>query len=273
MIALVGLGNTGTKIVEKLSIYEQYKTVTLDSGKEIKHCNSPEEYEKKCPSLKKHFKKLGDEVYLFLSASGNISGAALRVLEQLKEYKTNVVCVSSDPITLSSVGRLQQNLVTGVLQEYARSGLLKSLYLLDNSMIEDILVDVSIDNYWEEINNTIAYLFHTNMFFSNSEPDFSLGEGDSGIASIKTLGLMKGEERKILYKLKHITNEKYFLSYDKNNQKKVLQTSKNMLANNDIKTGVFLYKGSSSDETIYFESATHIVQNVEEENGEDNTKK
>ena len=46
-----------------------------------------------------------------------------------------------------------------------------------------------------------------------------------------------------------------------------------MLANNDIKTGVFLYKGSSSDETIYFESATHIVQNVEEENGEDNTKK
>lgn len=273
MITLVGLGNTGTKIVEKLSIYEQYNIVTLDSGKEVKHYNTPEEYEKKCPSLKKHFKKLGDEVYLFLSASGNISGASLRILEQLKEYKTSVVCISSDPITLSSVGKLQQNLVTGVLQEYARSGLLESLYLLDNSMIEDSLVDVSIDNYWEEINNTIAYLFHINMFFSNSKPDFSLGENDTGIASIKTFGLMKNEEKKMLYKLKHITNEKYFLSYDKNNQKKVLQTAKKMLVNNNIKTGVFLYKSSLNEETSYFESATHIVQTVEEDNGEDKTEK
>jgi 6-phosphogluconate dehydrogenase (decarboxylating) len=53
MISLVGLGNTGIKIVEKLSVHNQYKVVTIDSGQEIKEYNSPEEYEAKCPSFKK----------------------------------------------------------------------------------------------------------------------------------------------------------------------------------------------------------------------------
>jgi hypothetical protein len=270
MISLLGVGNTGSKIVEQLSKYEQYNIITIDEGNGIKKCSSPEEYENKCPSFKKLFKKIDKKVFVFISASGNISGALLRILEQLKENNVNVVCISSDSITLSSMANLQQNLVVGVLQEYARSGMIDNLYLLDNSKIEDIMTDVSIDQYWEKINETIAYLFHTFMFFDNTEPTIKFGDLENNIANIHTFSFLdKEKQKKLLYELKYVTNEIYYFSLGNDKKKNSLKEIKNFALeqSQNTKIGVHIYESDSKDDLTYFLASTSIPQTKKSEFG------
>lgn len=270
MITLIGIGNTGTKIVEKLSSYQQYRTIKIDSGEEIKECSSPEEYEEKCPSFKKLFKNLDSDVYVFISSSGKISGSLLRILEQLKEYTLNVVCVCSDPITLSSVGSLQQNVVTGVLQEYARSGLLNSLYLLDNSKIEDVIENIELDKYWEKINETIAYFFHTFMFFMNTKEIFKFGDTDSKVANIHTFGVLDHQKNKTsLYDLKYITNEVYYYSLNKKQNKNTLKEIKVFIQeqSKNKKVGTYIYEVENRDEPVYIRMSTSIPQTAKSDFG------
>lgn len=263
MITLIGLGNTGTKIVEKLSVHKQYTTIQIDSKDGFKNCKTPEDYESKCPSFKKKFKDVDEDVYLFLSASGNISGACLRILEQLKGKKINVVCISSDSVTLSAVGNLQQNLVNGVLQEYARSGLIDNLYLVDNSKIEEILTDVSLEDYWNQINNTISYIFHTFMYFDNTEPLMKFGHLDNSLANIHTFCVIKGEaSANALYDLKYVTNEKYYFSYNDKKDKNFLKKVKKFAQERSEtkKVGTLIYKTSEEQAITYAKFSTHIPQ-------------
>lgn len=270
MTTLIGLGNTGSKVVQKVSEYGQYKAVTIDSGKEIKEYSSPEEYENKCPSFKKLFKGVDNDVYLFLSASGNISGACLRILEQLKGKVLNVVCIHSDIVTLSSVGSLQQNLVSGVLQEYARSGLIKNLFLLDNTKIEDLLEDVGLDEYYDKMNETIAYLFHTFMCFENLDASFQFGDLDGGLASIKTFSIIneKGEQKKF-FDLSEVTHEIFFFSYNKeknknkNYLKDIKKFAQDQISASTKKVGTKIFETTSEDTNTYSLMSTHIVQNAE----------
>jgi len=272
MINLIGLGNTGSKIVNNLSQYSQYNTLTIDSGKDIKEQKTAEDYEKKCPSFKKLFKSIKGETYLFLSASGNISGASLRILEQLKGVETNVVCIHSDPVTLSSVGALQQNVVSNVLQEYARSGLIKKIYLIDNSKIEDLLENVSLDKYWEKINETICYVFHTMMCFKHTKPMMESGISDEGIANIATFGMLdSNKEKKLFYNLKHPTTQCFFYSYskekDQNNKNYLKNIKIRMMEEDGVSSKLFkIYETSGPDLTTYIECSTHILQYTKEEN-------
>lgn len=271
MINLIGLGNTGTKIVEKLSQYKQYKILTIDSDNGMKEQNTPEDYEKKCPSFKAKFKNLNGEVFLFLSASGNISGSALRILEQLKGNKTNVVCIHSDPITLSPVGNLQQNLVSNVMQEYSRSGLINKVYLVDNSKIEELLEEVPLDQYWDKINEVISYVFHTMMCFKHTKPMMESGESKEGIAKIATFGVLDSQNnKKLFYELKHITSQCYYYSYSKEREGKnknfLKQVKARLVEEEGISAKSFkIYENYSQDSTTYIESSTHIVQYTKEE--------
>lgn len=261
MITAIGLGNTGTKIVKKLEQYEQYNILSINSGKEIKEYSSPEEYESKCPSFKKIFKNIDNDVYLFLAASGNISGAALRILEQLQGKNLNVVCISSDTITLSSMGNLQQNLVVGVLQEYARSGLLQNLYLLDNSKIEDMLTDVSLENYWDEINSVISYIFHTFLYFQHTPSIMQFGNIDNGLANIHTYGLLdKNNNKTMFYNFKYWTNETYYFSYNKKKDKNFLKNIKQFVQENskDKKIGTQIFETEDENVVTYVKFSTQI---------------
>jgi len=270
MISLIGLGGTGGRIVEKLSIYSQYKTLLIDEGSGIKPQKTPEEYEKNCPSFKAKFKNLNNDVFLFLSASGKISGAVLKILEQIKGKNINVVCVHSDIITLSSVGTLQQNLVSNVLQEYTRSGLINKIYLIDNSKIEDLLEDIPLDLYWDKINETIAYVFHTMMCLKHTKPMVESGNIEEGISNIATFGLLdKDGNKKLFFNLKHVTSQCYHYSYSKEREGKnknfLKQVKTRMAEEEGISSKSFkIYENDGQDSTTYIECTTHILQYIKE---------
>lgn len=261
MATAIGIGNSCSKIVEKLKRYKQYNIITLDSGKEVKEYKNPEEYEKNCPSFKKIFKNLDEDVFVFVSASGKISGLTLRVLEQLKGKNINVICISSDPITLSDMGNLQQNLVNGVLQEYARSGLISDLYLVNNKNIEELLQDVPLDEYWDQINETISYIFHTFLYFENTKPIMSFGNLEKNVSNIHTYCLLdRNDNKKMFYDLKYWTNEKYYFSYNKEKDKNFISKVKTFAKNQpeDKKIGCMIYETLEREPVTYARISTKI---------------
>ena len=90
METVIGLGSAGCKIAEQLAEYPQYTVYRIDSEKrsgakfkQLKKAGSHEEYEKKCPSFKRFFKDASAPYLFIVSGAGAVSGAALRILEQL----------------------------------------------------------------------------------------------------------------------------------------------------------------------------------------------
>lgn len=264
MINLVGIGGTGCALVGQLSQYPQYKTLEIDEDRNIEKRKGPEEYEKNCPSFKKLFKGMKGETWVMLSAAGNISGILLRVLEQLNGEK-NVLCVTTDSSLLSSVGKLQQKLVVGVLQQYARSGLLERLLLVDNSRVEELMGEVPLDEYWAKINEIITYSFHSVMCFRHTKPVMETKEEKNEITRIGTLGLYgEDKKKKLFYDLAHITTERYHYSFSKQDIKgngKILPTIKRDLSGEDNITKTFaIYESERTDPYAYLEASTHIVE-------------
>lgn len=264
MIKLVGIGNTGCNLVEQLSQYPQYKVVKIDEGINVKKQKSPEDYERNCPSFQKEFGKKKEDTYVFVSASGSISGLLLAVLEQLKENPLNVVCITSDSSLLSSLGKLQQNLVVNVLKEYARSGLLQKLVLIDNQKVESLIGDVGLDEYYDKINEVITYSFHTIMCFRNTKPLIETKEEETEISRISTIGLFDKEKNKnLFYDLKLATQERYYytLSAEDVKKSKILQDIKKDLAVEEGVAKTFaVYKSQTTDNFAYLEAKTHIVE-------------
>ena len=266
MISVVGIGNTGCKIADVLSTYNHYDVFKIDEGINVKKQKTSEDYEKKCPSFKKSFSSFSDKVYVFLNCSGNISGITLRVLQQLKNKELNVVCVSTDPSLLSTSGKMQQNIVQGVLQEYARSGLLQKLYLIDNQCIEDLIGDVSLTEYYQKINEVIAYTFHTMMFFENAKSVLSSKEEKTDISRISTFGILDSEKnKKLFYNIKEVRFEKYYYSKSKDEldkNKKILQEIKeDLIEEENVSKSFSIFESETQDQNTYIELSTHIVQN------------
>lgn len=267
MINLVGIGNTGCNVVTKLGQNPQYKVVEIDVDKGVKKQSSPEAYEKNCPPLKKLLSDIQGDTYVFLSASGNISGLSLKVLEKLKNNNLYVVCFLSDESLISDISKKQQRIVANVLQEYARSGLLEKVYLVDNSNLELLLEDVPLDQYYEKLNEIFCYTFHSIMYFQNSKPLFEAKENNSEIDRISTFALYDGEQKKMFYNLKYTTKERYYYSFSKEDIKKdgkILQNIKTSLlkgGEGETAKTFAIYETQHTDRYAFVELTTHITQN------------
>ena len=149
METIIGLGNAGCSIAEKFLQYPQYSIYLLDSEKRttpgarfhlIKEQSSHEEYERACPNLEYYFSDINSSCLLIVGGSGTISGTSLRILEQLSHLNVSVLYVRPDTELLSQTKRLQNNVVFGILQEYARSGVLEKFYVVQNSKLVDIII-------------------------------------------------------------------------------------------------------------------------------------
>ena len=144
MKTIIGLGQAGCNIAEKFKKHPQYKVYKIDVGLEneansyaLERQESPELYESKCPNLKTFFKEVSNDV-LFITSSGDVSGASLRILEQLKKKTiVSVLYIKPDLSLLPEIKNLQENLVFRVLQEYARSAVFEKIYLVDNMLLTD----------------------------------------------------------------------------------------------------------------------------------------
>ena len=198
MISIVGIGNAASSIVENFKTQKNnYKVYQLGNNqkntkhtKKLKHFENPEDYEKNIPDLSKFFGDIGENIQVFVVGSSYSSNYTLGILEQLQGNKLEVFYVRPDIELLTGVPKLLENMMFGVLQEYARSGLFDSLTILSNLEIENSIPGLSIKNYYEKLNHTIFSCVHYLNFFNHTEPEIGQMARPSDINRIRSMGIL-----------------------------------------------------------------------------------
>lgn len=80
-----------------------------------------------------------DEVLFVCVGSSEITGCALKVLEEIKDKKITVLYIRPDLTFLNEKAKIQERIVYNIFQEYARSGLFEKIFLFDNLVLEKVI--------------------------------------------------------------------------------------------------------------------------------------
>ena len=198
MISIIGLGNAASAIAEKFADTSNYNVYLMNSNVsraskykfKLKKYDKPEEYEENIPNVKKFFKDIDNDVQFIVMGASYSSNYALGILEQIKDKKVNVFYIKPDTELLTGVPRLVEKAVFGILQEYARSGLLNSITLFSNLNLENILQNVPVKDYYDTLNSSIFSTMHYLNFFEHTEPEIGQVSKPSEINRIRSIAML-----------------------------------------------------------------------------------
>ena len=280
MDTIIGLGGAGCNLAEKFSEYPQYKVLKIDSEsrpfdwlakgfKLIPKQETPEDYEKNCPSIDDFVKEAGDEVLFIIAGGGKISGALLRILEQFRHKKLSVLYIQPDTDLLPRSAKMQERLAFGVIQEYARSAVFERAYLVKNSTIEDILGDVPISNYYDTINSFIASAIHMINVFKHTDPISSNFERENPVSRITTFGMVNLEDgsENLFFPLQYPREKVYYYAINKNRlntdkglHRKIMQQIKSKINSKDIEVTYGIYSTDYDNDYVYSIANASFVQ-------------
>ena len=234
---IIGLGQAGCSIAERFKQYPQYSIYQIDvgdknsldfiryyeeSGENRKAFNvmkqpSAEAYEQNCPDLGYFFKDLGEEVLFIVAGSGNISGLVLAVLEQIKDKKISVIYIRPNAKSLSGKKKLLERATFGILQEYARSGLLDNIYIISNELVAKQIGNLPVIGYFDKINDMIVSTIHFMNIFNRTPHVYGSTEEGSPVCRISTIGLLepRTSEEKMFYNFDLVKEKSYFYAFRK----------------------------------------------------------
>ena len=280
MQTIIGLGQAGCNIADQLKQYSQYKIIKLDVGLRktktsfgLKRQTSPELYEKKLPrGMIKHLQEEVMPETLFITSCGMASGASLSILEKIKDHTNiSIMYIVPKPEEVSGDKKLQNNLLFNVFQEYARSGLFKQVYLLDNQKISDIMGPVPIMKYWDTLNNLIVSTYHMINVFDHTEPVLTTMTDRIDTARISTIGLlnMENDEEKMFFSLDIPREKNYYygvpkkqLEEDENLMDIIQNNVKDNKDHDKMKTTYSVYATEYDKLLAYCEKSSTLIQKL-----------
>lgn len=221
---IIGLGAAACNIVEHFEEYPQYNTYKLDSEKrsgrffQLKKCSTPEQYEVETPDLSDFFSEIESEISFFVVGSGLISASSLSILEQLKDKNITLYYIQPKINSLTGNKKKLERVTFGILQQYARSGLLDKIVLLSNQKIIDIVGNLPVIGYYKKINDLIASTIHYINIFNRTKHVYGVIEGKENVCRIETIGLLDTESsrEKLFYDLDLVREKDYI--YALNNE-------------------------------------------------------
>ena len=275
MDIIIGLGNVGYKIGKAFSQHPQYKVITIDheEGADIRvpKYEHPEKYEENFPIIANQLRDIEGEMLFVISGASIISGAALRVLEQIhNKGSVSILYIHPDVDTLSQTRRLQTNLVFGVLQQYARSGVFKQFYAIDNQQIDKILGGAPIMGYYDKLNEVIVATIHMTNIFNHSEPIVGTLSDPKDVCRISTFGILNPEtgDESPFFSLDNVKEKRYYyaipeveLKTDKTLMNKIMNQVKDSPQEKDVKVSYGVFSTQYSDKYAYFIESTSEIQN------------
>ena len=226
MITLFGIGDAGKNIVSLFSEHKNYKIFTFSSEKnnDSNHTTllnniAEEACEDKCPDLAGMAPLVSDYIQVFLCGSSFSANYTLSILSYFKDKKIDIFYIKPDADLLNGKKKLQENAIFGVLQEYARSGIFNSFYIISNVELEHMIGNVPIKNYFKKLNESIYFIVHYLNFFLHTRPLVGNYTEPSIIQRIKTIGSVDVStmSEKMLYNLDAERDVSYYLciSHDK----------------------------------------------------------
>jgi len=280
MEIVIGLGGAGCRIADEFAKNPQYETYKIDEGVytgilsrnsfSIAKQKTHQQYELQTPDLGAFLGHLRGEVLFVLGGSGNISGCALRVLEQIRHCKINVLYIEPDIELLIGDKKLQERATYYILQEFARSGLLERMYIVSNPQIEKILDNVPIIGYNDKLNELIISTFHMiNVYHHIDSVADNFVQPDE-IARISTIGISNLEnEKKLFFSLDNIKEMVYYYAINKNKLETdgnlMKKITENIKMENEVKVSYGIFATDYPDDYVYCTANSSFIQFRENE--------
>ena len=265
-MVVIGIGTAGCKIANCFS--KGHKKILIGPDKFPKICKTVEDYESKCPSLKKELTFSQKECWVFVCGASKTSGATLRILEKIKNKKLNVVYMVPDSL-LSTPTQLKQDRVAfNVLQEFARSGLLNSIYLVSNIALVDVAGEGPISDIYRDANSIITNIIETIEYFKKEEPVLGAIAETKEVSRIKTfsVGTLDNDQEKLLFPLDNITETGYMYSINEdelNQENDLLMSIKDKVAQdkeNNLLSSFAIFSSPHEKSFYYAIKSTHFIQ-------------
>jgi len=263
---LIGLGKAGCDIVNKFS--DSYKKITIDAGSELPEFNSPEDYEEKLTNYAHLLDFEEPECYFFVCGAGKVSAASLRLLELVQSKKINLVYIYPEEIMLSPTQKKLNRVAFNVFQQYARSGLLNSMYIMSNEEICSFLPYYSLDTMYDYVNQAIVNVFESVIFYLNEKPLMGSHHEPKQISRIRTVeyGEFKENKKNMYFPLDNITETCYINivnDEDMKNNKELLELLKNKIREdneNNINSSFVVFRSDYEHSFYYAIRFTHFLQ-------------
>lgn len=276
METIIGLGTAGCNVAEAFLDYPQYDVYRIDTkkriGKKFKlfpKCKGHEEYEKKCPSLKAFFKNAKPPYLFILSGSSEISGASLRVLEQLSSKDISILYIRPDVSLLSGPKKMQERVVFQILQQYARSAVFKKMYIVDNVRLGQIVKDAPIIGYYEKLNKFLVSTLHMINYCNNIDAELETYDNPVEPAAIATIGLGNietGEEEMFCTmqnpreKIYHYMINKQKLQGQSDLLKKITDRARSRMEGGKVQVSFGIYSTDYDEDYVYVISSASLIQ-------------
>ena len=277
---IIGLGEAGCNLADKFKQHSQYEVYKINTDiRKSKHSFklkkqlSSEAYEEKFPVIKNTFFKEISEETLFITSCGFISGATLKLLQQLKnKCKISILYIKPDVNNLSLTQSLQNNLLLGALQEYARSAVFERFYIVENPVVEATIGDIPVKTYYDCLNETIVSSLHMINIFENSKPVMSTFSSFIPTARISTFGMVdyKTGTEKLFFNLDTPREKRYYYALPKEMIESDGTTMKNIKEHiNNNRTHVRqritygIYETNYKEPYVYCLSNSSLVQKNE----------
>jgi len=273
MDTIIGLGQTGCNIAGAFAQHKQYKIYKIDHGLDgfrqdgnykMPWQDSPERYEKNCPDLNKFFKDVDGEILFIVGGAGNISGASLSVLEHLQHCDINVLYIRPEIESLGAVKAKQEWAAFNILQEYARSGVFKRIYLVSNPYVEEHIGNIPVIGYFDKINEMIVSCLHMINVYNHNESVIDTFFDPMDVCRISTIGFYNEEtnENRLLFPLDNIREMRYYYAINKEkleNDGEVMKKIREQ-TRDKIKTCYGVYATNYEQDYVYTVAHTSLIQ-------------
>ena len=189
-------------------------------------------------------------------------------MEALKNCKLNVLYIKPDRTFLGKEAKALDDMVFGVFQEYARSGVFERLYLADNTRMEEILPEVSLKEHYNNINEALCSTVHMMNFFNFNKPITETYSDLPSGARISSLGIVNTEKNEDLmfFDLDNPTDVVYYYAYNKEtletNKKLLTEIKKNIKSKmvDDVRFMYGVYESIHEQDYVYCVKHTSVVQ-------------
>tara|TARA_R100000808_G_C2155445_1_gene167957 strand:- start:4292 stop:5137 length:846 start_codon:yes stop_codon:yes gene_type:complete len=275
MINIIGLGKTGCSLADEFSKHGQYDIyrigIDLPKNKRsrgMKKQKTPEAYEEKCPTMRHFFKELTGRSILLVNGGEPIAAATLRVLEHCRPWSTSVVYIQPDESSLNETLQASEKVIFNVLQEYARSGAISKMILVDTKNVEEAMGDVPIIGYEEVFNQYIASSLNLINYFEHSEPVLSVDSEGVDWSRIMTISMISLEEKKehLFFNLDNIREKMYFCGINEDqlrNDNKLLSKLKSFIDSQregDQRTSYRVYSTTYEEPHVFCVQSSAMIQ-------------
>tara|TARA_R110000824_G_scaffold102748_4_gene244515 strand:+ start:335 stop:1186 length:852 start_codon:yes stop_codon:yes gene_type:complete len=279
---VIGLGNAGCSLASRFGEHEQYKIYKIDSSEyggqlnyyQLQEKETFREYEESSQDLGEYFKNVKEEVLFITAGSGNTPGAALWILEHLQKRPLSILYVRPDLELLADTARSKERALRGILQEYGRSGLFGKVYLVDNTVIENFLDEISIAKYYDSLNDIIVSTMHMINVFDNSSPMINTTQKPLEVNRIATIGVVNFETGKenLFYPLDLVREKTYYYAINRNKLetdgsliKKIKAQVKSKITEH-TRVSYAVYPTDYEDDYVFCKAYTSKVQLEKSEN-------